>query len=76
MRTLIPNYRNFTNVLKTRLHKIYHRIASLATFINLHPIVMKEALFPPKLFYTTIYMQNTLLGPSYYLACGCFHVLF
>ena len=59
----IPNldYVNFTNVLKTHLHKIYHRIASLATFIDLNPIAMKEAVFLTKIFYATIYMQNTLL---------------
>lgn len=72
----IPDYGNFTNVLKAHLHKIYHRIAFLATFINLNPIAMKEAVFLPKIFYTTIYMQNTFLGPSSYLAWGCFHVLF
>lgn len=33
---------------------------------------MKEAVFLPKIFYTTIYMQNTLLGPSDYLAQECF----
>ena len=65
MRILILDYVNFTNVLKTHLHKIYHSIASLATFINLNPIVMKEAVFLPKIFYTTIYMQNTVLGPSF-----------
>lgn len=37
---------------------------------------MKEAVFLPKIFYTTIYMQNTLLGPSYYLAQRCFMLHF
>lgn len=72
----ISDYGNFNNVLKVHFHKIYHRLAALATFKNLNPIAMKEELFLPKIFYTIIYKQNMLLGPMYYLACGCLHVLF
>ena len=71
----IPDDGNFTNVCKTHLHKIYHRLASL-TFINLNPMAMKGAVFLLKIFHTIIYMQNMVFGQSYDLAWGCFQFYF